>query len=68
MLHLETDTQPFGFVFLVHKTNRRTLSSNFIIGILTLHVLGSLSAHRQAFLSHTMALVHFMQFGDRVLP
>jgi hypothetical protein len=44
------------------------LSSNFIIGISNLHVSGSLSAHHQEFLSHTTALVHFMQFGDRVLP
>jgi len=34
-----------------------TLNSNFI-GITTLHVSGSLSAHHQEFLS---ALVHFMQ-------
>jgi hypothetical protein len=44
------------------------LSSNFIIGISTLLVSGSLSAHHQEFLSRTTALVQFMQFGDRVLP
>ena len=30
--------------------------------------LGSLSAHHQELLSHTAALVQFMQLGDRVLP
>jgi hypothetical protein len=44
------------------------LSSNFIIGIITLHVSGSLSAHRQEFLSRTTELVQFMRLSDRVLP
>ena len=44
------------------------LSSNFIIGISTLHVSGNLSAHHQEFLSRTKPLVQFMQFGDHKLP
>jgi hypothetical protein len=44
------------------------LSSNFIIGIITLHVSGSLSAYHQELLNRTTALVQFMQLGDRVLP
>jgi hypothetical protein len=44
------------------------LSSNFIIGIITLHVSGSLSAHHQELLSRTTALVQFMRLGDQVLP
>jgi hypothetical protein len=43
------------------------LSSNSI-GITTLHVSGSLSAHHQEFLAVAPALVQFMQFGYRVLP
>jgi hypothetical protein len=51
------------------------LSSNFF-GITTLHVSDSLSAHHQEFLAvhrhwytlcSLVALVHFMQFGDRLL-
>ena len=36
--------------FIANETNRRT-NSNFI-GITTLHVLGSLSAHHQEFLAY----------------
>jgi hypothetical protein len=53
--------------FLVNKTNRCT-EFQFLLIILTLRVLGSLSAHHQERLSRTAALVQFMQFGDRVLP
>ena len=43
------------------------MNSSFI-GTAILHVSGSLSAHHQESLSRTSALVHFMQFGDRLLP
>jgi hypothetical protein len=53
--------------FLVNKTNR-CIEFQFLLVIITVHVSGSLSAHHQEHLSRTMALVQFMQLGDRVLP
>jgi hypothetical protein len=44
--------------FLVNKTNRRT-EFQFLLVIITLHVSGNLSAHRQELLSRTTALVLF---------
>jgi hypothetical protein len=53
--------------FLENKTNGST-EFQFFIGIMTLHVLGSLSAHHQELPSHTSAFVQFVQFGDQMHP
>jgi hypothetical protein len=52
---------------LVNKTNRCS-EFQFLLVIIFLHILDSLSAHHQERLSRTTALVRFMQLGDRVLP
>jgi len=50
--------------FLVNKTNRFTS----FIGIMTLHVLGSLSAHHQEFLAIHRLWYILCSFDDRLPP
>jgi len=53
--------------FLVNKTNRCILNLNFI-GITTLHVSGSLSAHHQEFLAVHRLWYILCSCDDRFLP
>jgi len=53
--------------FLVNKTNRCTEYSNFI-GITTLHVSGSLTAHHQEFLAVHRLWYILCSCDDRLLP
>jgi hypothetical protein len=53
--------------FLVNKTKRRTEFQLFV-GITTLHVSGSLSAHHQEFLTTHRHWYILCSFGDRLLP
>ena len=56
----------YPLFFLVNKVNRRT--EFHFIGITTLHVSGSLSAHHQEFLAVHRLWYILCGFDDRLLP